>query len=265
MTISFNNLGFWGRLGNQMFQYGTLKSIAMKHGYEYVLPPSNFSDPYKEHQLFEAFKLESVPPENIRINQVGQMVQEGHFHFNQDLYEQCPDNVDLFGYFQTERYFVDIREELLKDFTFLDHISGPAKEMRESINKGEVISLHIRRGDYVEQPWHGPQNTEYYKKALSLVDEHIPVIIFTDDPEWAFSQELFESDRFVVSEGNSNTFDMCLMSLCEYHIIANSSFSWWGAWLSNSKQVIAPKRWFGPPLSERNDTKDICPRRWKRL
>tara|TARA_B100001559_G_scaffold19696_1_gene16301 strand:+ start:2416 stop:3210 length:795 start_codon:yes stop_codon:yes gene_type:complete len=264
MTISFNHLGFWGRLGNQMFQYSTLKSIAKKHGYDFTIPPSTFSDPYKEHQLFEAFKLDSLPAENIRFNNAQNMVQEGYFHFNEDLYNTCPDDVDLFGYFQTEKYFADIRDELLEDFTFLPNIYNPAKEMRDEMSD-EIIALHIRRGDYVEQPWHGPQTTDYYETALSLLPQELPVVIFTDDPIWAFDQKLFAPDRFSISEGNSNLFDMCLMSMCQYHIIANSSFSWWGAWLSDSKQVIAPKRWFGPPLDEKNDTKDLVPARWKRI
>ena len=264
MTISFNHLGFWGRLGNQMFQYSTLKSIAKKHGYDFTIPPSTFSDPYKEHQLFEAFKLDSLPAENIRFNNAQNMVQEGYFHFNEDLYNTCPDYVDLFGYFQTEKYFADIRDELLEDFTFLPNIYNPAKEMRDEMSD-EIIALHIRRGDYVEQPWHGPQTTDYYETALSLLPQELPVVIFTDDPIWAFDQKLFAPDRFSISEGNSNLFDMCLMSMCQYHIIANSSFSWWGAWLSDSKQVIAPKRWFGPPLDEKNDTKDLVPARWKRI
>ncbi len=264
MTISFNHLGFWGRLGNQMFQYSTLKSIAKKHGYDFTIPPSTFSDPYKEHQLFEAFKLDSLPAENIRFNNAQNMVQEGYFHFNEDLYNTCPDDVDLFGYFQTEKYFADIRDELLEDFTFLPNIYNPAKEMRDEMSD-EIIALHIRRGDYVEQPWHGPQTTDYYETALSLLPQELPVVIFTDDPIWAFDQKLFAPDRFSISEGNSNLFDMCLMSMCQYHIIANSSFSWWGAWLSDSKQVIAPKRWFGPPLDQKNDTKDLVPARWKRI
>jgi len=106
---------------------------------------------------------------------------------------------------------------------------------------------------------------EYYKKALSMLDDSVPVIIFTDDPEWALAESLFSSDRFYVSEGNSNLFDMCLMSLCDYHIIANSSFSWWGAWLSDSKKIVAPQRWFGPPLSDQNDIKDLIPDSWVKI
>ncbi len=95
-----------------------------------------------------------------------------------------------------------------------------------------------------------------------MLDSNIPAIIFTDDPKWALSQNIFGSDRFYVSQGNSNLFDMCLMTLCDYHIIANSSFSWWGAWLNKNpdKIVIAPKKWFGP--NKRLDVKDLIPEQW---
>lgn len=265
MTISFNMLGHHGRLGNQMFQYATLKSIATKHNYEYTIPPSNFNDPWHDHQLLEGFELYGLPKENVRYNQTSHRVEEGHFHFNYNLYKNCPDNVDLFGYFQTEKYFENIAEEVKKDFTFKDEILSVAKEYKNSIDSDDVISIHIRRGDYVNQPWHGCCSLEYYEKALSMFDSNIPVIIFSDDPKWALEQKLFESDRFYVSQGNSNIFDMCLMSLCTYHIIANSSFSWWGAWLADSKKVIAPQRWFGPPLSEQNDTRDLIPDRWTKI
>ena len=75
--------------------------------------------------------------------------------------------------------------------------------------------------------------------------ENIPVIVFSDDCDWCNTQELFSDDRFMISENNSTDADLCLMSLCDYHIIANSSFSWWGAWLAKSKKVYAPKNWFG--------------------
>ena len=103
-----------------------------------------------------------------------------------------------------------------------------------------------------------------YEKALSMLP-NVPVVIFTDDPKWALEEEMFESDKFYVSDGNDNLFDMCFMSMCNYHIIANSSFSWWGAWLSDSEKVVAPKRWFGPPLSEKNNTKDLLPDSWIKL
>ena len=265
MTISFNMLGHHGRLGNQMFQYATLKSIATKHGYEFVVPPSNFVDPWHDHQLFEGFELYSLHKENVRYNNTKKRIEEQFFHFNAFLYENCPDNVDLFGYFQTEKYFKEFKEDIKKDFTFKKNILSPAKEYLNSIGSEDVISIHIRRGDYVNQPWHGCCSLDYYENALSIIDLNCPVIIFSDDPKWVLEQKIFESDRFYVSEGNSNLFDMCLMSLCNYHIIANSSFCWCGAWLANSKKIIAPQRWFGSPLSEQNDTKDLLPDEWIKL
>ena len=88
----------------------------------------------------------------------------------------------------------------------------------------------------------------------------MPVLVFSDDPDWCLSQELFESDRFLISKLNSSEFDLCVMSLCKYHIIANSSFSWWGSWLAKSKKTVSPKNWFGPPLT--HDTKDLYCDNW---
>ena len=95
----------------------------------------------------------------------------------------------------------------------------------------------------------------YYREALSKLPD-LPVIIFSDDHDWCKQQELFSSDRFAVSEDNTADADLCLMSLCKYHIIANSSFSWWGAWLAKSEKVIAPQNWFGGDCSK-NNTKDL--------
>lgn len=284
--LSFNNLGYWGRLGNQMFQYAALKGIASKHEYEFCIPNSEFVNEWTDHQLFEVFELSSLKyvgitryadgqllfvkdkfadnPFNRTPETVVPMVDEKVFHFNENLFDQCPKNVDLFGYFQTEKYFLHIKENLKKDFTFKKEILEPAKEFRDQID-GEVISLHIRRGDYLHQPQHPVQSLEYYQEALSHLNKNLPVIIFSDDSEWVKGQEIFESDRFIVSEDNSNVIDMCLMTLCNYHIIANSSFSWWGAWLSESKKTIAPKLWFGPPLDIQKDTKDIYCEGWVKL
>ena len=103
---------------------------------------------------------------------------------------------------------------------------------------------------------------DYYDKALAEFPTNVPVIIFSDDPEWCNEQEIFADDRFLVSEGNSAYIDMCLMSLCEGHIIANSSFSWWGAWLADSKMVVAPSIWFGPNNAHL-DIKDLYLDHWE--
>jgi hypothetical protein len=164
------------------------------------------------------------------------------------LFLNCPDGVDLLGYYQTEKYFKHIEDEIRKDFSFDQELLDTCKGFIE----GDTISLHIRRGDYVVNPNHPTQSLSYYSEALSRLKSDLPVIIFSDDPQWCKQQKLFDNDRFMIAEGNTTDCDLCLMSLCKYHIIANSSFSWWGAWLANSKQVIAPKNWFGGDCAKKS-------------
>ena len=260
--IGFNNLGSHGRLGNQMFQYAALVGISKRHGYDFAIPPSNYTNQWYDHQLFEVFELPGLKhigfvPQNFHV------YQEKYFHFDEGLYNNIPDNVNLFGYFQSEKYFKNAESEVRKDFTFKSNIFNVCNEFRKTI-KSEVISLHIRRTDYLNsQDSHPIQPISYYEKALSNFDENLPVIIFSDDTNWCKEQELFKLDRFLVSESNSNIHDLCLMTLCDHFIIANSSFSWWGAWISQNqnKKVYAPNNWFGPTLKN-NDTKDLFPESW---
>ena len=129
------------------------------------------------------------------------------------------------------------------------------------------ISVHVRRGDFlINSGNHYNLSLDYYEKAISLLPRvydscDLPVLVFSDDPDWCKEQKLFEDNRFMISEGNSAYVDMCLMSMCSWHVIANSSFSWWGAWLSDSKKVIAPSKWFGPNNAA-NDTKDLYCEEW---
>lgn len=237
MSISFNLLGQHGRLGNQIFQFAALKGLANKHKYHFMIPTEN-------HQLLECFTLASLDESNFSINKVDQRVHERFFHWDELLFNECPDNVDLLGYFQSEKYFSHISNELRLDLTFKADILETAFKFLENITQKPVISLHIRRTDYVNHPRHGGCCTnEYYENALSLFDNTIPVVIVSDDPSWIKTQNLFRSDRFIVSH-NSPFVDLCIMSLCDYHIIANSSFSWWGSWLSCSEKTIAPQKWF---------------------
>lgn len=263
--ISFNHLGNLGRLGNQMFQYAALLGVAYKHDYDYCLPPRSVVatvDPNcinSDITLFECFDIsESL----FKITDFPTLKQTGH-GLDKKIFENCPDEINLYGYFQTEKYFSHIEEKIRKEFTFVGQIKQPTEEMfYNHFGDTEVISLHIRRGDYVKNPNHPVQSLEYYEKALGMFDDNLPVFVFSDDIEWCKEQKLFDDDRFIFSEDNNTGVDLCLQSLCKYHIIANSSFSWWGAWLSDSEKVIAPKRWFGPPLSEKNNTKDLLPDSW---
>tara|TARA_Y100000004_G_C8919812_1_gene414912 strand:+ start:642 stop:1433 length:792 start_codon:yes stop_codon:yes gene_type:complete len=262
--IGYNHLGKNGRLANQMFQYATTRGIAASKGYDFAIPPSDFQDQWNDHQLFSAFKLSSV--KNIGfINGDYYKEPDNHSHIHlQEFVDNCPDNVSLYGYFQTEKYFKHISDEIREDFTFKDDILDPCKE---AFDFTDAISLHVRRSDYLlpqHASHHGLCSLEYYQSALSEFDEELPVLIFSDDPDWCEEQEIFQPDRFLISRTNDNLMDMCLMTMCNHHIIANSSFSWWGAWLADSKNVIAPTQWYGPAGAHLS-TQDLYPTHWKNL
>ena len=249
--ISFNSLGNLGRLGNQMFQYASLKGIARNRGFEFIIPPkekfgerdSNVrNDPYNIYTVFE-----DLNPDNKGVSENNEVNMERVHGFDQELFDSCPDNVDLFGYYQTHKYFEHISDEIRTDFKFQSLILRSSNDVFKELELGkEVISLHVRRGDYIYNPNHPVQSEEYYREALEMLSpsSDIPVIVFSDDWEWCNGLELFKPDRFMISTNNKPDFDMCLMSMCNYHIIANSSFSWWGAWLADSQKIIAPKNWF---------------------
>ncbi len=259
--IGFNVLGQLGRLGNQMFQLASLRGIAANNGYNYALPPSRNKNEWVDHQLFIPFTLEGVNPLNVQfIEHDRPTVEEDTFYFNEKLFNDCPDWVTLQGYFQSQKYFLNIEDTIRSMFTFRPEVLDPCKSMINSVE--DPVSLHIRRGDYLtNHANHNNLGFDYYAKGLDHFEGR-NIIIFSDDPAWCKQQELFKDDnRFLVSEENNQYTDMCLMSLCRSHIIANSSFSWWGAWLSNSLDVVAPSKWFGPDKVHL-DTKDLYCKGW---
>lgn len=264
--LAFNHLGQLGRLGNQMFQYASLRGIARNRGYDFCIPNHNqvFKDPYGfdlKIELFYPFKMSSVTRNNIGIMDRGYapVVNEKYFHFDEILFNMCPDEITLAGFFQSERYFKNVEEIIRSDFSFKKEILNPCKELIESI--GQSIALHIRRADYLQNPNHTVLDINYYEEALTKFDSNLPVLVFSDDVEWCKEQEIFSDDRFMISESGDHYVDLCLMSLCQYHIIANSSFSWWGAWLADSQNVVAPSTWFGSGNSDKK-TEDLYLKHW---
>ena len=275
--LGHNHLGKNGRFGNQMFQYAATRGIAAARGYDWCIPPGpktddEFEDEENQHKLFMAFKMSGV--QEVKMFPAPYK-EEGTFRFNQDLLDGCEDNVNLYGYFQSEKYFKHIANDIRKDFEWRDDVKKLCKEMFDSVG-GKAISLHVRRTDHLIKPtYHNVLPLSYYEEALTKIDNDfgvkvghvgedgpIPVLIFSDDPQWCKEQEFFSGDRFFVSESGDNITDMCLMSMCNYHIMANSTFSWWGAWLSGSEKVIGPKMWFGPDGA---DPTDIFLDRWEYL
>ena len=259
--IGFNVLGKLGRLGNQMVQVAALRGIAANRGYNYAIPPTKNKDEWNDHQLFNPFTLQNISPLNVQFIDFDRpTIQEEIFSFNEKLFNECPDWVTLQGYFQSEKYFKNIEDTIREMFTFRNEIAEPCQSMINSVEN--PAALHIRRTDYLtNSDNHFNLDLDYYAKALEEFKDN-QIVIFSDDPNWCKQQDLFKDDnKFLVSEGNSNYFDLCLMSLCKGHIIANSSFSWWGAWLAKSEKVVAPSTWFGPN-NIHLDTKDIYCEDW---
>ena len=280
MAISYNQLGSNGRLGNQMFQYAGLRGIAANRGFDWLIPPQD-AESTCNYGLFDCFRMQSVEDKNIGFGQ-GPTLTTGNFHFDEELFNSCPDNTNLNDYLQTEKYFSGIEKDIRRDFAFKDDIYTDCKEIIDEV--GDCIFIHVRRGDYIATPDHHPCLTEeYYLEGLSHFDNDIPVLVFSDDLDWCNQQKFLEGDRFLISENHvtysnkiklgDGTFqhslvpywDMCLMTMCKGAIIANSSMSWWGAWLQNDAgKVVAPKRWLGKAFSNYNMS-DVTPDRWVKI
>ena len=284
--IGYDRLGTNGRLGNQMFQYASLRGIAANNNLEFCIPPEDTPN-YANYGLFECFKLPHVKHTGL----IGQAptgfaptpgsLDEPGFEFDEELFNNCPDNVNIDGYRQTEKYFKHIEESIREDYQFNDEIYAPCKEYMDQFN-GEIALLHIRRGDNIGRPdWYPIPVVEHYEYLLDKYFENKPILICSDDLDWVKEQELFKDDRFHLSEtrvyypdtvlngkGEMETslvpyYDLCMMTLCNGGIIANSSLSWWGAWLQKNRTnpVIAQDPWFGEKLSF-NNLKDLIPEEW---
>jgi len=262
--IAFNHIGRLGQLGNQMFQYAALKAIATKHGYEYMIPNHDIMVDSLGNklrtELFDTFDLDvKVGIYNLDERDY---YSEPHFEYSKKFVDTLPDKCSIIGFFQSEKYFKNIENEIRKDFAFKKQIRDECANIIDSIFS-DPIALHIRRGDFlINSGNHHNLTLDYYDKALKKFDHTREVIIFTDDPDWAATQKLFSDDRFIISQNNDQYHDMYLMSKCTDFIIANSTFSWWGAWLANCGRVIAPKKWFGPNNRDKN-IKDLYPENWE--
>ena len=281
MTIGYNRLGSNGRFANQMFQYAGLRGVAANKGYDFkVPPPGNYGR--SDYALFECFEMGSVKPENFGLVDGGS-IATGQFHFYQKFFDNCPDNVNLHDYFQTEKYFKNIEDTIRYDFTFKKEVVDTCKDFLSTLPE-EKIFMHVRRGDYVNHPdQHPALPISYYEKAYKKFDNPT-VLVFSDDLEWVKQQEFFQGDNFLISEfdvrydllsdnidgqGNSLVpfYDLYMMTQCNGAVIANSSMSWWGAWLQKNTTlpIVAPTPWFGKTALENIDPKDLIPDDWTQL
>lgn len=272
-----------GRLGNQMFQYAAARALAHRLSVPVALD-SREAQKRGEGVLTRVFDLPHVAPSHLPPARKGaplrymlwwyaglspRLRRERGLGFNPE-FEIWSDDSYLHGYWQSERYFKEIADQIRADFTFPDFEDSENRDMAARIAEATSVSLHVRRGDYVSLAAHVLCDQTYYDAALSAILEKVSgsvrVFVFSDDPDWAKANLPLPCEKIVVDfNGSERDYeDLRLMSLCDHNIIANSSFSWWGAWLNANpdKQVAGPVRWFGDPAL---NNPDILPGGWMRI
>lgn len=282
-----------GGLGNQMFQYAAGRALAETLGAKLFLDLHAYAT-YKVHAFsldtfnvaYETFGVlpfrlspsiyrtlgRNVLLEKARRFAIRRMLPI--YIEKKETYD--PSFVDLKapvyleGYFQSPKYFSNIEEILRKEFAIKVPPSEANRELAQKIELCEAVSLHVRRGDYVSNPAaaqvHGVLSLDYYRRATDVIRERVKdprLFIFSDDPEWVSSNMNFDMPTTYIrgNDGARNYEDLRLMSLCKHHITANSTFSWWGAWLGKNPQktVVRPKDWYH---NKNLDVSDFIPSSW---
>lgn len=249
--ITFLKLGRHGDIGNQLFQYATLISLGKDFGYEVKIPrhSSYFSEDHKKivNYLTEGFKIISKYLEEKEIECIKNYYDEPSFNYT-PVYNLL-DNTSIQGYFQSEKYFLHNKQFILQNLQFKNEIVEEAIKNYDINFIKKSCFLHVRRGDYIRQStYYHNLDINYYQKSLDLINPEY-ISIFSDDIQWCHENFNFLDQNKIKYISNSNPFlDLYLMSQTQNCVIANSSFSWWGAWLNQNqnKTIIAPKNWFTP-------------------
>lgn len=280
-----------GGLGNQLFQYAAARRLAFQHGCPLVIDHHWFDHPrpgetprslelnrYRVNmrlatslELLRWAPLRSRWARYLNLLLPMNLVREHGHSVNRNVLS-APPNSYLAGFWQSEIYFADIREQLLQEFTPIEPPGPEDAAIAELMQQGTSISVHVRRGDYVSlasaSAYHGLCTLDYYRKAIAYTAKRVPsptLFVFSDDPDWtkANLKSPFPTHYVDHNRPEKAFQDLRLMSLCRHHILANSSFSWWGAWLSRSVDalVIAPERWYAVD----RPTPDLIPSRWIRM
>jgi len=286
-----------GGMGNQLFQYAVGKAVSAKSGKELKMDISGYENQdaiiTPRSYALSIFKIEE---KFASAGEIGKFLQnknkknisgkikslffnknssayfvEPKFTFNPEVFD-FNEPVYLEGYWQTEKYFKDITDIIRKEFVLKDEYSIENKEITKKIKNCNAVSLHIRRGDYVTSAttnkFHGICSLDYYEKAVRHIADGVQdpnFFIFSDDIEWVKENLKIDHPAAYVSDGVLKDYEeLTLMSYCKHNIIANSSFSWWGAWLNNNpeKIVIAPKQWFADTSI---DISDVIPENWVKI
>ena len=295
MTLVISNI--LGGLGNQMFQYAAGRGLSLARGVPLYIDIADFRG-YHLHQGFELERVfscaisyaESEHRRAVLGLQASRIIRRAiarpklrfmhsHHLIVEPTFNYWPGITDvtlpcyLQGYWQSERYFAKEANAIRADFVFRNHLSGKNIAVASHISGLNSVSLHVRRGDYASNPksnsQHGTCSLAYYDEAIRYMCGHVAspsFIIFSDDLNWAKANLRIKAPCLYIAHnrGGESYNDMHLMSLCRHHIIANSSFSWWGAWLNprKGKTVVAPRSWYSAVNMQ---DVDPCPEEWIRF
>ena len=285
-----------GGLGNQMFQYAAGRRAAYVNntslklditGYEnqvgitprkYILHIFNIKEDFATKEEINKLKGENQGFLVLIYKKISKItkpycqqpyVRQKYFHFDPNILKVSNDTY-FDGLWQSEKYFSDISNIIRREFTLKNNPNKINNRILATIDGVNSVSLHIRRGDYVSNPIAsqtlGVLSLDYYKTALAFIAKKVKkahVFVFSDDMSWAKKNLKTSLPIYFIDHNKENKVheDLHLMSRCKHHVIANSSFSWWGAWLSDNSQkiVIAPKRWFNNPNL---NIRDLIPKDW---
>jgi len=288
-----------GGLGNQMFQFAANYALAKFYETELLVDLSDFNNIKYKSINRDGFLLDKIfnlnvarstffhtfdtlnfsallLPYKYRID-ISKLNTQFYkekiaFDFDKKLYGFKNPKMYTFGYWQNERYFISEKFCIKKIFSFnRNFLSRLSKETEMKLSFENSISIHVRRGDYVHNNTYNKIyrlcDDEYFKNAISIIKKYVPFpvfYVFTDDPYWVKSRDYFNGFNICVNGDSPSSWDdMFLMSKCRHNIISNSSFSWWAAWLNNSKDkiVISPEKWFINGMS----TYDLIPQSWIKI
>lgn len=286
-----------GGLGNQLFQYALGRRLALERGVPLKLDLSWFQVQSLRHYMLDRFKIDAeiATPDEIayltRSNGKGipnllykmgekfvpyyrrTVVREVKRSFDPRILKVKP-SAQLIGYWQSERYFKEIESHLRQELSLKQPLSSQSANIARQMQGSNSISLHVRRQDYVSSARriqvYGVCSLEYYQRAVEYLRKNVPnphFFVFSDDVTWAGSNLTFLAPMVEVIEVDGPARDeeeLILMSRCKHHILANSSFSWWAAWIGTTPGtvVVAPRQWIRDP---RRENPDIAPAAWVRM
>lgn len=279
---------FNGGLGNQLFQYAAGRQLSLKFntglvadlqdyqqaGHPFLLDKFNVNMRMAGAEDYAFFERNGYRQGLFRklFNQVA-IVHEPHFHYSPVIMNQAKKHTWLQGYWQCEKYFSDIRNVLLNELKPAAQPGARTLELMKAAAEGRSVAIHVRRGDYVSNAhtleFHGLCDMDYYQKAIAMIEARVeqPVyFVFSDDIDWAKEHIrpggiVYYSDH---TDAHAAWEDLMIMKSCSHNIIANSTFSWWGAWLGEQpdKTILAPAKWFAKSHLNAND---VIPEHWIKI